>query len=185
MPTERKVAQVQELEERIRRAAITIGLDYRGLTVAQLHQLRTALRAAEPNMELRVVKNTLAKRAAENAGQGGLSALFHETTALLFGYAEIANPAKAMAQYARDTRSELVISGGYLDGTVLTSAEVRELASLLSRPQLMAKIAGGLTSPIAGVAGALTGMLRELAAVIDARAAQLEADGAAPPPSPN
>ena len=63
---------------------------------------------------------------------------------------------------------------------MLTPAEVSELASLPSRPQLLAKIAGGLTSPIAGLASVLTGVLRELAAVIDARAAQLEAGGGAP-----
>ena len=180
MPTDRKVAQVHELEERLRRAVITIGIDYRGLTVAQLRQLRTTLRATEPSMELRVVKNTLAQRAAERVAQGGLSALLQETTALLFGYEEIANPVKAMGQYARDTRTELLIYGGYLDGAVLTPAEVSELASLPSRPQLLAKIAGGLTSPIAGLASVLTGVLRELAAVIDARAAQLEAGGGAP-----
>lgn len=180
MPTERKVAQVHELEDRLRRAVITIGINYRGLTVAQLRQLRTTLRATEPNMELRVVKNSLAKRAAEGVNQGSLSALLQETTALLFGYAEIANPSKAVAQYARDTRSELPIYGGYLDGALLTPAEVSDLASLPSRPQLMAKIAGGITSPLAGLAGALTSVLREVAAVIDARAAQLEAGGGAP-----
>ena len=178
MPTERKVAQIAELEERLKRAAIVIGLDYRGLSVMQMHDLRRTLRQHEASIELRVVKNTLARRAFGNAGRAGAEKILQEATALLFGYEEVVNPAKAISEFQREKRLELNVYGGEMDGAVLNAAEVMELATLPGRAELMARIAGGVNGPIAGIAITLSSVLREIAGAVDARANQLEESGA-------
>lgn len=179
MPTERKIQQVAELEERLQRAVITIGLDYRGLSVGQMRDLRLVLRELEPSMELRVIKNSMLRRAADNAGQSGVAEIAHEATALLFGFEDQVNPPKALSKFMRESRLEIVVHGGYMDGAVISAAEVSELATTPSRLELMAKIAGGLSSPITGIAASLNSIIREIAAVIEARADQLaESEGA-------
>ncbi len=174
MPTERKLAQVAELEERFRRAVIVIGLDYRGLTVAQMRDLRLALRQKEPTMELRVVKNSMVKRAADNVGNPGLNEIVQEATAFLFGYEEVVNPPKAITDYLRANRLTLTLHGAVSDSTVLSSEQVADLATLPGRGQLMATLAGGISNPISGLASAISAVLRQLAAGVEARAAQLE-----------
>jgi len=176
MPTERKVQLVADLEERLNRTVMAIGLDYRGLSVAQMRALRTALRDQEASMELRVVKNTLLKRAAENAGKPQVIELANESTALVLGYGEEVAPPKALKKYLSESRLTIPVHAGYLDGEVLTAAQVDDLATVPSRPELMAKLAGGLNGPIGGIAGGLNALLRQLAAIIDARAEQLAAD---------
>ena len=173
MPTELKVKQVAEIEERLKRAVITIGLDYRGLTVSQMRDLRVALRAVEPSIEMRVVKNTLVKRAAENAGHADIAQLTKQATALVFGYEEQISPPKGLTKFIRDSRLEIPIHGGYMDGTLLTPAEIADLATIPSRLELMAKIAGGINNPITGIAAALQAVFRDTAAIIEARAEQL------------
>ncbi len=177
MPTELKVKQVAEIEERLQRAVITIGLDYRGLTVTQMRDLRLALRAFEPSIELRVVKNTLVKRAAENAGHADIAQLTKEATALVFGYEEQINPPKGIAKFMSESRLDVPIHGGYMDGALITPAEIADLATIPSRLELMAKIAGGLNNPITGIAAALQAVFRDTAAIIEARAAQLAEQG--------
>lgn len=179
MPTERKVAQVAELEDRLKRAAIVIGLDHRGLSVTQLHDLRRALRAREASIELRVVKNTLARRAFANAGRAGVDEILKEATALLFGYEEVVNPPKGISDFQREKRIEVTVHGGEMDGAVLSAAQVMELASLPGRMELMARLAGGVNGPITGIASTLSSILRELAGAVDARANQLEESGTA------
>lgn len=181
MPTERKIQQVADLEERLGRTVMAIGLDYRGLSVGQMRALRLALREQEPSMELRVVKNTLLLRAATNAGKPGVGEIAKEATALVLGFGEEVAPPKALQKYLRDSRLQIPIHGGYLDGDVLSAAEVTDLASVPSRPEMMAKIAGGLNSPVSGIAGGINALLREVAAIIDARAAQLDTGGADAP----
>ena len=178
MVTKEKIQQVAELEDRLKRAVITIGLDYRGLTVAQMRDLRLALRAQEPSMELRVVKNTLLKRAAENCGHAPAAGLAVESTALLLGYEEEINPPKALSKFLRDKRLEITIHGGYLDGALLSPSDVNTLSTTPSRRELMGLLAGGLSSPLVGIAVALQNVIREIAAGIEARAQQLEESSA-------
>ncbi len=179
MVTKEKIQQVAELEDRLKRAVITIGLDYRGLTVAQMRDLRLALRAQEPSMELRVVKNTLLKRAAENCGHAPAADLAVQSTALLLGYEEEINPPKALSKFLRDKRLEITIHGGYLDGALLSPSDVITLATTPSRRELMGLLAGGLSSPLVGIAMVLQDVFREIAAGIEARAKQLEESSAA------
>ena len=160
MVTKEKIQQVAELEDRLKRAVITIGLDYRGLTVAQMRDLRLALRAQEPSMELRVVKNTLLKRAAENCGHAPAADLAVQSTALLLGYEEEINPPKALSKFLRDKRLEITIHGGYLDGALLSPSDVITLATTPSRRELMGLLAGGLSSPLVGIAMVLQDVFR-------------------------
>ena len=181
MPTEHKIQLVAELEDRLNRCLIAISLDYRGLTVGQMQQLRRTLREIEPTTEMRVVKNTMLKRAAENSGKTAVLEVVEEATALVFGYEDEVSAAKGLAKFARDSRIELIIRGGMLEGEVMDRAQIDELAKVPSRLELMAKLAGGVSSPITGIAGSIHGVIREVAAIVEARAAQLEAEGGAPP----
>ena len=184
MPTERKIEQVAELEERLSRCVMVISLDYRGLTVSQMQQLRRTLREIEPTTEMRVVKNTMLKRAAENSGTAAVLEVVEEATALVFGYEDEVSAAKGLDKFARDNRIDLIIRGGLLDGAVMDSGQIDALAKVPGRLELMAKLAGGLSNPITGIAGGIHSLIREVAAIVEARAAQLEAEGDALPPEP-
>ncbi len=175
MATERKREQVALLEERLGRASITIGLDYRGLSVKDMQQLRRGIRAEAPETELRVIKNTLWRRAAEGAGEAGAADLAQESTALLFGFGDLTEAPKALQKYTREQRLDLPIRGVYVEGELQDGSQVAALADVPSHPELMAKIAGGLNSPISGLAGVLSAVFRDVAAIVEARAEQLEA----------
>lgn len=179
MATEHKIQQVADLEDRLGRSTITIAMDYRGLSVGQMQTLRRTLREIEPTTEVRVVKNTLLRRAADNSGKSGLMDVVEEATALVFGYTDEVSAAKGLAKFASDARLELVIRGGFMDGAVLDRAQIDELAKIPSRVELMAKLAGSLNSPVTGIAGGINSLIREVAAIIEARASQLEADAPA------
>lgn len=177
MPTERKLQQVADLETRLKRSLITIGLDYRGLSVAQMQDLRRALREQHPGLTLRVVKNTMVERAAANAGAPGLTAIVQQATALIFSEEDEIGAAKALTKFARERRIEIPVYGAFMDGAVLSPAEVADLAGVPSRPELMARLAGGVAAPVGGIAGGISNLIRGLAAIIEARAAQLETAG--------
>ena len=179
MPTEKKIQQVEELEDHLERSLITISLDYRGLSVSQMHQLRRVLREIEPTNEMKVIKNSMLRRAADNAGKSGLMEVVHEATALVFGYEDEVTAAKGLHKFATDNRLELTIRGGFMDGAVLTTSDIAQLATTPGRLELMAKLAGGLNGPATGIAGGINALLRELAAIVEARAAQLESEGGA------
>ena len=181
MPTQRKIAEVAALEDRLTRAVITIGLNHRGLTVGDLQAFRRTLREQDPGIELRVVKNNLVKIAAERAGKAEVATLLNETTALIFGYTDVVAPPKALRKYLRERNKTIDIFGAYLDGEIVPGETVRELADIPSKPELMARLAGGINNPIRGIAATLHNVIREIAAVIDARAAQLEEQQGAPP----
>ncbi|HWO93252.1 MAG TPA: 50S ribosomal protein L10 [Dehalococcoidia bacterium] len=172
MPTAKKVQQVEELRDLVSRATIAISTDYRGLTVSQLQALRRRLRDA--GVEIHVVKNTLAHRAATEAGREGLSQIIEGPTALAIGFDDVVAPAKALTEFVRQSRLTVPIRGAYTDGQVLSSADVADLASAPPREELLARIAGGLQSPLVNLMALLSATVRELAGLIDARAGQLE-----------
>ena len=184
MPTQRKVDTVAELRERIERAVIVIAADYRGLTVTEMSALRRAVRDAG---ELRVVKNRLFLRAAEEAGQPELAELLDGPTAIIFGFDDVAAPAKAMSEYQRTARNTFALRKGALEGLVLSAAQLLELADLPPRPVLVAQLAGALQAPVARLLGLLGNVLSvppgrlfndsftTFAGLLEARAKQLEA----------
>lgn len=179
MATERKIEQVALLEERLRRSRAVIGLDYRGLSVGEMQALRRAVRAEAPETELRVVKNTLWKRAADQAEMPEAAGLAREATALLFGFGEVPEAPRALQAHLRQANLEITLHGVFVEGALEPPERVKDLAEIPSRPELMSKLAGGLNSPIGGIAGSLNAVVRDVAAIVEAYAAQLEAsDGA-------
>jgi large subunit ribosomal protein L10 len=168
----RKVAAVAELADKLGRATSAIVTDYRGLTVKQLEDLRATLRASQ--VEYVVVKNTLARRAAEQAGVGQFSAALVGPVGLALGYADLATPAKLLNDYFRVNR-RLPVVAGLIEGTVLDAEGVRAVADLPSREALLAQLAGTLQSPLTTLAGSLQSILSILASTLDAYRDKLEA----------
>lgn len=143
-----KVAAVAEIADRFRNSSATVVTEYTGLSVSQLSQLRRAL---GNTAKYRVAKNTLVKRAAEDAGIEGLDELFIGPTAIAFVEGEPVEAAKALKNFAKD-HSALVIKGGYMDGQPLTVAEIERLADLESREVLLAKAAGAMKAKLSQAA---------------------------------
>jgi large subunit ribosomal protein L10 len=172
VPTERKERLVAELEDLISRSTIAISANYRGMSVSDMTNLRRRMR--ETGVEFRVVKNTLLKMAAERGGKPALFQIVDGPTALVFGFDEPRAPASAIAEFVRTSRTSLTLTGAYFEGQPLPASGVADLASLPSRGQLLSQLMGDLQSPLATLAGLLSGTLREFASLIDARSNQME-----------
>jgi large subunit ribosomal protein L10 len=174
---------VAELVERLRSTETLIVADYRGLSVTQINDLRGQL--LEHGARFTVVKNTLTRRAAEEAGAEALLALLDGPTAIAFLESD-GDPvavAKALNAAARDTRV-LEIRGGILDGQQIGEADVKNLATLPPADVLRAQLVSAVSGPLMTVVGLFTAPLRDLVNVIDARIKQLEEQGGAEEISP-
>jgi large subunit ribosomal protein L10 len=176
VPTPKKEKEVEEITEILRESSLTILTDYRGLNVTQMQQFRAGLR--ESDSKFRVVKNTLTGIAADNAGLGEIRPLLEGPTAIVTSKDDPVGPAKVVQDFARSSRI-LQIKGGILEGTVIPASEVERLASLPSREELLAKVVGGLNAPIAGLVYVLSGTIRSLQYVLQARVEQLGNEGGA------
>jgi large subunit ribosomal protein L10 len=143
-----KVAAVAEIAESFRTSSATVVTQYSGLSVSQLTKLRRALGTSA---KYRVAKNTLAKRAAEDAGVEGLEDLFIGPTAIAFVQGEAVDAAKALRDFAKDNNA-LVIKGGYMDGRPLTVDEINRIADLDSREVLLARAAGAFKAKLSQAA---------------------------------
>jgi len=141
-----KAETVAELTDAFRGASAAVLTEYRGLTVKQISALRTALGA---DTSYAVVKNTLTKIAAGEAGLQGVDALLTGPTAVAFINGEPVEAAKALRDFAR-ANPALIVKGGVMDGRALTADEVRKLADLESREVLLAKMAGALLASLSG-----------------------------------
>lgn len=184
MPTQKKIEAVEELRQRIERAAIVIAADYSGLSVTEMSALRRAVRDSG---EIRVVKNRLFLRAATEAGHPEMAELLAGPTAVIFGYEDVAAPAKAVTEYQRTARNSFAVRRGALDGQLLSLADIEDLARLPARPVLVAQLAGALQAPIAALATLLRNVLSvppgrlfndsftTFAGLLEARAKQVEA----------
>ncbi|MFO8011331.1 MAG: 50S ribosomal protein L10 [Dehalococcoidia bacterium] len=173
---EKKPELVDWISDRLRRAEIAVVTDYRGLNVAQLSDLRNKLR--EQGIEYHVVKNTLAKFAADATGKSSVAELLEGPTAIAFGYEDPVKVPKTILDYmkAHDEVS-VQIRGGLLGDRALTNAEVLAIAKLPPREELIARTVGLIQSPLYGLMNVLNGNLRGLAAVLQARVQQLEQGG--------
>ena len=172
-----KVAAVAEIADEFRGASASVVTEYRGLTVTQLTALRRAL---GPDVTYRIAKNTLVKRAAEDAGVDGLDALLTGPTAIAFVTGEPVDAAKALRDFAKDNKA-LVIKGGYMDGNALSVDEVNRIADLESREVLLAKLAGamkGNLSKAAGLFAAPASQVARLAQALADKRAEAERAGA-------
>jgi large subunit ribosomal protein L10 len=169
---------VAELVERLRSTESLIVADYRGLTNAQLAELRAKLRSS--GAQLQVVKNTLTRRAAETAGTESLLALLEGPTAIAFVETD-GDPvavAKALSDTAKDTKI-LSLRGGMLSGRSISGDEIEELAKLPAPEVLKSQVVGVIIAPITQLAGLLAAPVRDLVGLIDARITQLEERGGA------
>ena len=165
-----KTQTVVEVREHLAASAATILTHYRGLGVGELKTLRAALRGVDA--ELKVVKNTLARRAADEAGMAGLADLLEGPTGIVFCGTDPVGPAKALKAFAKD-HPALEIRGGFLDGEVLDQAAAKGLADLSSREELLARMAGLLVAPLAAMARLmqepLSKQARAMQALVDER----------------
>lgn len=144
-----KVDAVSEIAQRFDTATAAVITEYRGLTTAQLAELRRAL---GEGATYRVAKNTLVKRAAEQSGVEGLDDLFSGPTAIAFIEGEPVDAAKALRDFAKDNKA-LVIKGGYMDGRALSLREVERIADLDSREATLGKLAGAMKAKLNEAAG--------------------------------
>ena len=179
-----KVTAVAEIAEKFRGASASVVTEYRGLTMAQLTALRDSLGG---DTTYRVAKNTLVKRAAEDAGVAGLEQMLIGPTAIAFITGEPVDAAKALRDFAR-TNQGLVIKGGFMDGRALTVTEVNQLADLESREVLLAKLAGAMKANLSKAAALFAAPASQVArlaqALADKRAEEegpAEIDAAAAP----
>ena len=177
MPTERKVQAVQDIVDWLDGATIVISTSYTGLLVTDMTALRRALR--EKEVRYKVVKNTLAFIAAENAGKPELKEIIQGPSAIAFGYGEPTDPAKALDDFIRETRSPLEIRGAVLDGRVLDSNQVQQLASLPSKDELVSQMLARMQSPISGLVNVLNGPIAGLARVLQGHIDNLQEQTAA------
>ena len=143
-----KVEAVAEIADKFRNSSAAVVTEYSGLTVSQLTTLRRALGAGAT---YRVAKNTLVKRAAEQAEITGLESLFVGPTAIAFVEGEPVDAAKALREFAKDNKG-LVIKGGYMDGRPLTVDEIKRIADLESREVLLSKAAGAFKAKLSQAA---------------------------------
>ena len=154
-----KASAVAELTDSFRSSAATLLTEYRGLTVSEITELRRSLGG---DTKYSVSKNTLAKRAATDAGIEGLDALFTGPTALAFVSGDPVEAAKGLRAFAR-THPVLVIKGGVFEGKAITAAEVSKIADLESREVLLAKLAGAMKANLSKAAATFQAPLSKTA----------------------
>lgn len=167
-----KAAAVAELAESFRSSTATVLTEYRGLTVSQLQELRRALGS---QATYAVAKNTLAKRAAVDAGVHGLDDLFTGPTALAFVSGDVVEAAKGLRDFAKANPS-LVIKGGLYEGKSLEAAEIAKLADLESREVLLGKLAGAMLASLSQAVYLLNAPIAQAARLAGALQAKAEQD---------
>ena len=173
-----KVATVAEIRDRIEESDATVLTEYRGLTVSQLANLRSALRPA--GTDLKIYKNTLARRAANEAGVEDLVPMLQGPTAIAFIKGDAVLAAKALRDFAK-TAESFVVKGGMLGSRFISAAEVSELAEVAPREELLARIAGAFQGPLVKAAGLFQAIPRNLAYGVKALIEQRVANGEALP----
>jgi large subunit ribosomal protein L10 len=175
-----KTAAVAELTEMFRGSSAGVLTEYRGLTVAQLKQLRRSL---GDNATYAVVKNTLTSIAAKEAGVDAFDGQLSGPSAIAFITGDPVEAAKGLRDFAK-ANPQLVIKGGYLEGKTLSPAEITKLADLESREVLLAKLAGAMKASLNNAAYLFAAPLAQAARTIDALRLKVEQEGPASAPAP-
>jgi large subunit ribosomal protein L10 len=160
---------VAELKEKLNGAKALYYTDFTGLNVKRMTDLRRRLRKA--NVEYVVIKNTLALRAVNEAGLVGTR--LKGQTGLVIAKDPV-TAAKVIADFAKENDARPAVKGGLLDGRALDEAQVKKLASMPSREQMLADLGAGLQSPMAAFVGALNGLMYMMVGALEARRAQLQ-----------
>lgn len=160
MKSKSKAETVEELRRSIDSQKGAVVAEFRGLTVTEITSLRKKLRGV--NAEFKVVKNTLMRLAAKDTGFGQLDGFFKGPTAVALTQGDAVALAKAMKEFAAGS-PKVKIKAGFFEGRVLGTKDVETLADVPPREVLLARLAGGMASPIAQLARALSGTPRKLA----------------------
>ena len=168
--TEKKKAIVAEIKEQLTSAKGAVLTSYKGLNVATDTELRRELRKA--GVTYRVIKNTMTRIAAKEAGLDGIIEHLEGTTALAFSKEDAVAPAKVICDFMKKNKLEdpgiLTIKVGLVEGKVISDKEVKALANLPSREELIAKLLGSMNAPIANTVGVLSGVIRNAVYVLNA-----------------
>ena len=171
MANAEKTAVIEDLTGKFRDSSGAVLTEYRGLTVAQMSELRGSLKG---NATFTVTKNTLAKVAATEAGLGDqVSSMLSGPSAIAFVDGDVAQAAKGLLDFAK-ANPLLVIKGGVLDGKALSAADVSKLADLEPREVLLAKLAGLFKAPLFGAAYLFNAPLSQAVRTVDALRAKQE-----------
>ncbi|MDD5594312.1 MAG: 50S ribosomal protein L10 [Candidatus Margulisbacteria bacterium] len=167
--SERAIAEkskvVDELKEKIARSSVVVISDYLGFTVKDITDLRKKLRAEDS--ELRVVKNTLIERAVAGTDLDELKGHLKGATAVLLGYKDAVSPLKVLVKFLKDAEKG-AIRVGVVDNKVFSQSDLTAMSKLPSREVLLAKVVGGLQSPIYGFVNVLQGPIRKLVYALEA-----------------
>lgn len=166
---EQKKAVVADLAEKLKGAAAGVFVSYEGITVEEDTKLRKELR--EAGVEYSVVKNTLTRLAAKEAGIEGLDDILNGTTALGISKDDAVAPARVLAKFAKDHK-KFVIKSGFMDGKVLSVEEVDAIATLPSREQLLGQLLSVLNGNLSGLARALNAIAEKNGAPAEEAAAE-------------
>jgi large subunit ribosomal protein L10 len=164
-----KIAEVENLTEKMQKSEGIVLADFSGLSVKEVNELRGKCR--EAGVEFRVVKNRLARRAATAADMTELESILKGPSGMAFGFESPVEPAKVLMDFA-DGNDKITVKGGYLDGKVLSLAEVEVLSKIPGKQELLGMIVGGFQAPTRGFVGVLHGTVSALARVMNAVAEQ-------------
>jgi large subunit ribosomal protein L10 len=182
MNRDQKAAVVDEIAGQIEAAHAIFAVDYRGISVSQIAELRAKLR--ESDTRFRIVKNSLSERAADKAGADALRPMLEGPTALALVGGDAAMAAKALNDTARALNNLIEFKGGLLDGNVLTADDVRAIARLPSRDVLNAQLVGTIAAPLSGLVRTLNALIAGVAIQLQAIADQGLVSGEAPAAAP-
>ncbi|MCL2707444.1 MAG: 50S ribosomal protein L10 [Dehalococcoidia bacterium] len=172
MKKETKPGIVSDIKEVLGKSTAGVITSYQGVPTPELVNLRHKLRDAK--LELKVVKNTMMRRAAQEAGFDFLTTHFDGANAVVIGYDDVSAPARVLTQFISGSGAAMTVRGGFLDGRWLSDSEVNTLATLPSKGELVAKVLGGLQSPIMGLVQALSSPMLGIVYALNARIQQME-----------
>ena len=175
-----KAAVVADITARLKASSTAVLADYRGMTVGQMRDLRSKLKGG--GIEMVVVKNTLARRAAKAAGYEPLNAELVGPIAMLFAADDVSAPARILNDFIRANR-KMVIKAGLLEGQLIKAAAVTELADLPSREVLLSRLLGAMQAPLGNLASVLQAPIVKFARTLDAVRSQKESPSPAPAPA--
>jgi len=159
MKREEKQALVDELHEKFSTATVAILTEFNGLGVSEMTELRQKLRGVKG--ELRVVKNTLARRATEGTSMTATQEAFQGPIAVTFGYADPVAPARILKEFVDKRTDKIKVKIGVVEGQVLDSMGLKRVASLPKKEVLIADLMSRMQSPMHGLVGGLQGILRK------------------------
>ncbi|MGN6188007.1 MAG: 50S ribosomal protein L10 [Conexibacter sp.] len=182
MNRDEKAAVIDRIAGELESSQAVFAVDYRGITVSQVADLRAKLRAADATFT--VVKNSLTERAADKAGAEALKAVLEGPTALTFVRGDAAAAAKALSE-AQRTTDVLAFKGGLMDGQAVSPDDIRAIAKLPSREVLYAQLVGTVAAPLNGLARTLNALISGIAVQLgQIRDQGLVGGTAAPAPEP-